>query len=289
MPQLSPQYLKPSHFLVHISDTHLIGTDEGIYNSTAHGDTLLATMLEELEASGSKPDAVVITGDLTDEGDSVSYEKLLKIVEPFAERIGTEIIWVMGNHDDRVNFREILLNETASTDPIDKVYDLNGLRLISLDTSVIGHHYGEVSESQLEWLAKILETEAPNGTILAMHHPPIPSVLDLAVTVELKDQNSLAKVLEGSDIRTIIAGHLHYSSSSTFAGIPVSVATSSCYTQDLNVEVGGTRGQDGAQGFNLVHFYENVVLHSVVPMGKFPTVGKFVSAKETQSILTTLY
>ena len=103
-----------------------------------------------------------------------------------------------------------------------------------------------------------------------MHHPPVPSVLDLAVAVELRDQAALAEVVEGTDIRSIIAGHLHYSSTATFAGIPVSVASASCYTQDLNVPVGGTRGRDGARAFNLVHVYPTTVLHSVVPLGVVP-------------------
>jgi hypothetical protein len=100
----------------------------------------------------------------------------------------------------------------------------------------------------------------------------VPSVLDLAVSVELRDQAGLAEVVEGSDIRSIIAGHLHYSSTATFAGVPVSVASATCYTQDLNVPVGGTRGRDGARAFNLIHVYPSTVLHSVVPLGEFPAL-----------------
>ena len=40
-------------------------------------------------------------------------------------------------------------------------------------------------------------------------------------------------MLAGSDVRAILAGHLHYSMSGTFAGIPVSVASASCYTMDV--------------------------------------------------------
>ena len=52
----------------------------------------------------------------------------------------------------------------------------------------------------------------------------------------------------------------------------MSVASASCYTQDLNVPTGGTRGRDGARAFNLVHVYPTTVLHSVVPLGAFPTL-----------------
>jgi 3',5'-cyclic-AMP phosphodiesterase len=102
------------------------------------------------------------------------------------------------------------------------------------------------------------------------------------VLVELRRQSELAAVLRGSDVRTILAGHLHYSTTATFAGIPVSVASATCYTQDLNVPVGGTRGHDGAQAFNLVHVYEHTIVHSVVPLGSAPTVGEQIGAEETQ-------
>jgi 3',5'-cyclic AMP phosphodiesterase CpdA len=101
------------------------------------------------------------------------------------------------------------------------------------------------------------------------------------VLVELRDQASLAAVVRNSDVRTIIAGHLHYSTTATFAGIPVSVASATCYTQDLNVAVGGTRGRDGAQAFNLVHVYEHTIVHSVVPLGSTPTVGEHVTPQMT--------
>jgi 3',5'-cyclic AMP phosphodiesterase CpdA len=151
-----------------------------------------------------------------------------------------------------------------------------------MDTSVPGFHHGELSGDQLDWLAAQLETPAPDGTILALHHPPVPSVLDLSVLVELRDQAALAAVVRNSDVRTILAGHLHYSTTGTFAGIPVSVASATCYTQDLNVPVGGTRGRDAGPAFNLVHVYEHTIVHSVVPLGAAPTVGEYVSPEETE-------
>jgi 3',5'-cyclic AMP phosphodiesterase CpdA len=99
--------------------------------------------------------------------------------------------------------------------------------------------------------------------------------------VELTDQANLAAVVRNSDVRNILAGHLHYSTTASFAGVPVSVASASCYTQDLNVPVGGTRGQDGGQAFNLVHVYEHTIEHSVVPMARSTTVGEYVSPEET--------
>jgi 3',5'-cyclic AMP phosphodiesterase CpdA len=273
------EYPRPDHFLMHISDTHLLAGGERLYGSV-DSESHLRALLQDVEASGGRPEAIVFTGDLADRGQPDAYARLRAVVEPVAERLGARIIWVMGNHDERSAFRRGLLDGPATTAPVDDVVWMGGLRIIVLDSTVPGHHYGDVSESQLDWLAAELATRAPEGTVLAMHHPPIPSVLDLAVSVELRHQAGLAEVLEGSDVRSIIAGHLHYSSTATFAGIPVSVASASCYTQDLNVPVGGTRGRDGALAFNLVHIYPTTVLHSVVPLGYYPVLD-YVDAEES--------
>jgi len=273
------EYPRPDHFLLHLSDTHLLAGGSKLYGSVdveAH----LAELFAEVEASGARPQAIVFTGDLADKGEPGAYELLREIVEPAAARLGARVIWVMGNHDSRSAFRSELLGQQPSESPIDRSFDLNGLRLITLDTSVPGHHYGSVTDEQLAWLADELRVPAPDGTILAMHHPPIPSVLDLASAVELRDQDRLADVLRGTDVRSIIAGHLHYSSMAMFAGIPVSVSSATCYTQDLNVPVGGTLGRDGARAFNLVHVFPGTVLHSVVPLGHYPTL-EYVDAAES--------
>lgn len=273
------EYPRPDHFLLHVSDTHLLAGEGRLYdrvNSERH----LRSLFAELEASRGRPEAIIFTGDLADKGEPDAYDRLRSIVEPAAARLGAQVIWVMGNHDDRAAFRERLLGEVPTEKSVDRVYDLGGLRIITLDSSVPGYHHGEVTPAQLDWLAEELSVTAPQGTILAMHHPPLPSVLDLAVAVELRDQAGLREVLEGSDVRSILAGHLHYSSTGTFAGIPVSVASAVCYTQDLNVPVGGTRGRDGARAFNLVHVYDDGILHSVVPLGEYATLD-YVDPVET--------
>jgi 3',5'-cyclic AMP phosphodiesterase CpdA len=261
------EYPAPERVLLHLSDTHLRAAGSRLFD-VIDATERLTRALGAIEASGIAPDGIVFTGDLADLGESDAYSALRALVEPFAQRLGSRVFWVMGNHDDRARFRTRLLDEQPGTDPlpVDRVDELDGLRLVTLDSTVPGFHHGEISDAQLSWLAGVLSTPAPLGSILAMHHPPVPSVLPLAGSVELRDQSRLARVLRGTDVRAIIAGHLHYSTFATFAGIPVSVASSTCYAQDLTVPVGGTRPQDGAQAFNMVHVYDDTVVHSVVPV-----------------------
>jgi Icc protein len=278
------EYPRPDHVLLHLSDTHLIAGEERLYGAV-DADSRLRRLLDRIEAARITPSAVVFTGDLVDTGQPAAYRKLRGIIEPFAARLGCEVMWVTGNHDDRTAMRQHLLDEPPSEAPLDRVFLVDGLRIVALDTSVPGHHYGALTDAQLEWLARVLAVPAPFGTILAMHHPPLPTVADLAVSVELVEQQRLASVLAGTDVRAILAGHLHYSSFGTFAGIPVSVASSTCYTQDLAFEQAGTRGRDAAQAFSLVHVYPETVLHSVVPADSGPTVGEAVTAQQARARL----
>ncbi len=278
------EYPRPSHFLLHLSDTHLVDGPGPLYGAV-DSEARLRQILGEVAASGIRPDAMVFTGDLADRGEPESYRTLRSIVQPVAADLGIPVIWAMGNHDRREAFREFLLDEPPSSEPLDRCYDIKGLRVITLDSTVPGRHHGELSSDQLGWLAAELRTPARYGTIVAMHHPPVPCVLDLAVLVELRDQPALEAVLLGSDVRAILAGHLHYSTTATFAGIPVSVASATCYTQDLTVPTGALRGRDDAQGFNLVHVYPGTIVHSVVTLDDGQTVGEYVPPEETAARL----
>lgn len=279
MDYLPAEHPRPRHFILHLSDTHLLAGPDPLYGAVDSRAKLIA-LFERLAEAERKPEAIVFTGDLTDKGEPEAYDELRSIVEPAAEQMGAKVIWVMGNHDKRQHFKERLLDEAPDMAPMDRVYEVNGLRIVTLDSTVPGYHHGELSDSQLSWLRSVLSTPAPEGTILALHHPPVPSVQDLTVLVELRHQRDLAAALEGSDIRAVIAGHLHYSTFTTFAGIPVSVASATCYTQDLATP--GTRGQDAGQGFNMIHVYEDSVVHSVVPLEESSTVGERVDETETR-------
>jgi 3',5'-cyclic AMP phosphodiesterase CpdA len=266
------QHPAPEHFILHVSDTHFV-SQGGLLHESVDSEKNLAALFDGFTKSKARPGAIVFTGDLADTGTPDAYERLRALVEPAAEKIGARVIWVMGNHDERVAFRRGLLDEEGDpSEPVDRVFDVDGLRIIAIDSTVPGEHHGEITESQLEWLARQLETPAPHGTLLALHHPPVPSPLGLMGMVELRDQDRLAAVVEGTDVRSILGGHLHYSTHSMFAGIPVSVASATCYTQDLAVEAPGVRGQNGGQSYNLVHVYGDRVLHSIVPIGQYPTV-----------------
>ncbi len=268
------QYPEPAHSIVHLSDTHLLAGDAPLYGSIPSGHNLRLA-LEQLERSGTNPEAIVFTGDLADLGEPDAYTRLRALVEPVAERMGSTIIWVMGNHDERLRFSSDLMDGAESEEPQDAVYDINGLRIIAFDSTVPGYHHGDMTQPQLDWLAGVLAEPAPHGTLLALHHPPIPTPIDLMALIELKGQARLADVIRGTDVRGILGGHLHYTTHSLFAGIPVSVAAATCYTMDVSAPATALSGVDGGQAFNFVHVYEDQIVHSVVPIQRFTEVTAF--------------
>jgi 3',5'-cyclic AMP phosphodiesterase CpdA len=269
------QYPAPLHTIAHISDTHFLSGGAPLFGAVTT-DENLSRALDQLERSGVRPEALVFTGDLADLGEPDAYVRLRSLVEPVAERLGAQLIWVMGNHDERLQYSNLLFDVEGTEAPQDRVYDVGGLRIISFDTTVPGYHHGAITDAQLEWLGEQLTTAAPHGTLIAVHHPPIPTPLLWAMEMlELHGQDRLAAVIEGTDVRGILGGHLHYSTHSTFAGVPVSVAAATCYTMDLTDGQKLLSGVNANQAFNIVHVYEDQLVHSIIPLGEAPEVTGF--------------
>ena len=294
--------------LAHLSDTHLRRPDDPLVRGVVDPRPNLTEALAALAAHS--PRALLFTGDLSDDGTPESYAELRRLVAPVAASLGAQVIWGNGNHDSRGAFRSVLLGGspewvpepgtvpepvTAAPEPVtaapepeegplNQVHDLDGLRVLWLDTTVLGADHGEVSPESLEWLAGQLASPAPRGTILGMHHAPLPVVQDLAASWELRGQKELAAVLAGSDVRAILAGHFHQSGFGTFAGIGVHSATSLCYTQDLATGR-GMRGQDGAQGWHLVTVHSDTVTTTVAPLGHFRSVTATYTPEESTAEL----
>lgn len=266
-----------SHVLIHVSDPHFLAGGERLGGRFDVEDNFART-LDAILRVHPHPAAIVVTGDLTDLGEPDAYRRLRAAVEPVAAHLGTRVIWVAGNHDERPALRQGLLDLPPTDEPVTGVWDLDGLRVIALDTSVPGWHHGDIDQAQLEWLAEVLDKPAPHGTLLAMHHPPLPSHLPLFDILELRHQDELAEVISGSDVRGILAGHLHYSAQGTFAGVPVSVSSATCYTMNVSLPAPDVNGMDAAQAFQLVHVHQDTIVHTVVPVTAAPTGDVFSEA-----------
>jgi 3',5'-cyclic AMP phosphodiesterase CpdA len=188
----------------------------------------------------------------------------------------------MGNHDERAPYAKSLFGESDES-PQDRVHDVAGLRIVALDTTVPGYHHGDLTDEQLAWLTDVLARPAPHGTLLAMHHPPIPvPMMPAAEIIELSEQQRLAEAISGTDVRGILGGHFHFSTYSTFAGVPVSVASATCYTSDPAPLARFVSGVDAHQAVTMLHLYDDRVVHTIVPLAESPEVSGYPSDVRAQ-------
>jgi hypothetical protein len=110
--------------------------------------------------------------------------------------------------------------------PVDGVSVVAGWRVVTLDTSVPGAGYGLLRDEQLDRLGTVLAThaDAPHGTVVVLHHPPLPTPTALHEGLRLQNPSALAETVAGTDVRLVLAGHYHHHFVGRLGGVPVLVA-----------------------------------------------------------------
>ncbi|MDN5789327.1 MAG: metallophosphoesterase [Micrococcales bacterium] len=269
----------PTHVLAHLSDTHLIAGG-GLLHGRVDTAAQFRRALDRLEASAERVDALVISGDLTDAGDEVSYALLLEIATPVAQRLGAELILTGGNHDERRPLARALYGNDTDA-PQDRVTTIRGLRILAIDSAPPGYHYGGFDDAQYDWLARELATQAEHGTILVMHHPPITYRSPTMQLLDFEETGRLRATLEGSDVRAILSGHLHVTTFGTLGAIPVLVAGGVSFADDAGAPRERMMAADGPQSYSLVEVHPDQVVATVVAVAeheRWPALSPEVSA-----------
>ncbi|HET8588146.1 MAG TPA: metallophosphoesterase [Nakamurella sp.] len=262
---------QPTHVLVHLSDTHL--TPPGVsYNGVIDADAALdraVGVLREAVTGGAWIDAIVASGDLTDTGDPDAYRRLRAKLES----LDLPVIWATGNHDVRTAFHEHVLDLPDVTEPVLQVHDLSGLRVLVLDSTVPGAGHGMLRADHLDELTDALSGRAEHGSIVVLHHAPIPPPSPLLAYFALHRDSraALARAISGSDVRLVLAGHHHLAQSGMLGGVPVAVAGSVAIRTDPLAPAGREHTTRSA-ALNLVAVYRDTVTVSVVPIDGADTV-----------------
>ena len=223
--------------ILHLSDTHLYG------DGTLHFGVVdtRAALARTLERAGelAAVDVVVASGDLSDDGTPESYRLLQWMIEPWAAERGAVVVYAIGNHDLRAGFEEVLGGRT-------RTLEIKGFRIATVDSTVPGAGYGNLDEAQLDALRVALETPSRNGTIVVLHHPPVPAQTTLLQALELQNPEALLDVCATGDVRLILAGHFHHSLATEAEGIPLVVAPAVANTADPLAAPGTERAAIGA-------------------------------------------
>lgn len=248
---------------IQISDTHIL--PEGLLYDRVDTLANLRWTLEAIETSGAVPDVLLFTGDLTDGAAEHAYARFRSVVEPVVKRLGCAALYMSGNHDSRAAFRVGMLGQEPSDEPIGQVVWCDGLRVVAIDSTVPGKAYGALSDEQLEWLAAELATPAPLGTILALHHPPVPMQVPLLIDLSLREPARLGAVIAGTDVLLVVSGHLHCAGTGMLAGVPTWVAPASAYQTDLAGDWSSFRGLPGS-AFTRIDVVDKVAIATQIPV-----------------------
>ena len=189
--------------LLQISDTHLGADWKG-----AEPDECLLRAVEAILELPQRADALVISGDLTQNGTPEEYERVRQLVAP----LDLEPHVLPGNHDLRGPLREAFGLPGEGQEHVSYAVDLGPLRLICLDSTIPGGEAGSLDEGRLEWLDRTLGEEREKPTVIAMHHPPLITALPTfdAIGLAPESRAGLGEVLERHpQVARVVAGHVH--------------------------------------------------------------------------------
>lgn len=213
---------------------------------------------------GVKPHFYVITGDLTHETAEDGYQRLKLIVDNLTAD-GTPVMLSLGNHDVRIPFRKVFFNQDADeATPYYFSQMIDGLRVVVLDTKMVGTHDGSLDDAQLAWLKEQLAQPADLGNLIVMHHPPSPNAFVPLASHLLKNQDDFAAAIQGQHVVGVLSGHVHFHSLTHIHGIPSMSTAGVAFTLDPYAQ-GGMRMLDGS-GFVIGHVRDGQLLLTPITM-----------------------
>lgn len=218
--------------LLHLSDPHV--TAGGRQIAGRDPERSLSEAIDVLERCElGDLDAVLVTGDLSSDASATAYA----FVEAQLRRLDLPVLVLAGNHDDPgaiVALRERLAEPSSARRarasvvrgpaPLDAAYHHDGLTIALLDTrSGSSDEAGHLSDATLAWLEHSV-VPASVRVLVALHQPPIALAPGVA---PVGNAAALAEIVRAAPtIVTILAGHVHRCSVSSWSGTLLATVSS---------------------------------------------------------------
>lgn len=154
------------------------------------------------EVNRLNPDAVIVTGDLTENGILNEFER----VKEYLKKIKIKnIIVLSGNHDYR-NTGYLLFKKFF---PSKTIHEFDDAVIITLGTARPDRDEGEVGYRQNLWLARTLSKYTNKTKIIAMHHHLI-SVPDTGSDrIIVLDAGDVLQSALTAKVNLVLCGHKH--------------------------------------------------------------------------------
>ena len=155
------------------------------------------------EVNDLKPDAIIITGDLTNEGLINEYKECKKLVSKLKTK---KIITISGNHDYRntgyLAFKKFF--------PFETINELgNDVVLVTLGTARPDRNEGEVGYRQNLWLERTMIRYKDKVKILAMHHHLVGIPDTGSDRVTAIDAGDVLRTILQTNVDIVLCGHKH--------------------------------------------------------------------------------
>lgn len=227
-------------------------------------DARLAACLAHARAAVPEAGLIVLTGDLTDQGDEASYQRLkARLADAHAP-----VQLMIGNHDNRETFAEVFgADQLNDEGHVQHVRDLGDTRLICLDTLFAppydypASHCGWMCETRMAWLDRQLSA-APGRVIIFMHHPPHDTGFRAMDYLKLRNGKAFHDLIaQHGNVAHIICGHVHRTISGTHRGTPFSVFKSPMMQMPLDFHTLNFEAEcDDPPAFGIVMLTDEAVL-----------------------------
>lgn len=243
--------------IAHISDLHVAPSGSPIRGS-ADPDAALHNGFAALMDVEPRPDLIVVSGDVTDEGDPLAYARAAAILR----ELKRPVVAVPGNHDDPVEFETFLRDLGAESarpaPPLCCVRDFAAVRVVGLASNLPLTSAGGLSDDVLDWLDGTLAAGASRPTLIVLHHPPFRCGVGFMDRIRLIDGAARLECVVAAHPHVIglLCGHHHRAMETSFGGRPCFVAPSLTYQVGLELRPGGegrvAPGEPAA--FRLLHY-----------------------------------
>ena len=208
--------------ILQISDLHILAESQ----QTMLGLNTEQCFLHVLEKARSELNAIdllLLTGDLAQNPNPLTYQRILKIVE----KQGIPCYCLPGNHDDYTLMQQVF---TQSLIHCNKQVLLKNWQILNLNSQIIGEEGGELSKQELQFLQKILDKTSEHHTLIAIHHHCIASGSQWLDKMQITNSEEFLTLLQQyPQVKAIIHGHIHQQFEATRHNIKIFGTPSSCF------------------------------------------------------------
>lgn len=251
--------------ILHISDIHFRSVYEHDEDEEGYKEMLccMQSPLIPLEyclkkvLEKEKIDLLIISGDLTENGEKTDYKLLKQYIESIAK--GTKMIVTLGNHDNKANFRAGWLGEKESDCPYNRIFEFDDFCVISFDSTNHNAPNGKIGKEQLAWLRKAFEETGSKPVIIVTHH----HLLKYQYSMPPADgAEEFLEVIRNKNISCILTGHTHHHYQGMAAGIPYFTAASMSFCGE-DEENGAVRFEE-KYGYNLYRLENGKIKEQII-------------------------